>query len=111
MMLASFLIGFIVYASQAALGYSTAFKTSPFYFPVSVSTSVMSGFLWFAIAKRLGGDHAAVLRYGFIWDSMILLAYALVPILCFGVKLDLKTSIGLGLVVAGTVVLKWQAVA
>ena len=87
--LALLVSGFLGNCAGASLAYMPAVKHSRYYFLVGMALSNLTLFL-----------------YGTIWDGLIMAAYFIVPILLFGVRLNLQGAIGLALVVGGTLILK-----
>lgn len=105
MIYAQFLIGMLMYVAIAYASYSETFKASNWFYPVGVITAIVANLTWLWISKT-EPDPAKILIKGLYWDSMLTAIYLVVPILMFGVRLTLVQGLGLGLVVAGLVVVK-----
>jgi multidrug transporter EmrE-like cation transporter len=72
---------------------------------VGLAISIIANFLWFSIARETTQKETLYL-YGFYWDSMIVLAYAAIPFLFYGVRVGMVQSLGLLLIIAGIILTK-----
>lgn len=104
-MIIIFLLGLLFYSLAVALSYNETVKASWYYFPVGILIGMITNFLWFWIAKQIS-DKSIIIKYGFYWDTMIVLTYALIPMLFFGVRLSSMTEIGIALIAIGIILTK-----
>ena len=98
-------IGFVLYCLSVVLSYSYKLKASSLFFPIGLTLALIVNYLWLYIAKISINKHDIYLR-GLVWDSMIVGCYVLIPILFYGVKFNITTAIGIGLVVLGLILTK-----
>jgi multidrug transporter EmrE-like cation transporter len=100
------LVGFLSYCFGAYMLYSPFFKDRPaLYYPVSFMVGNAATFLWLYIA-RTQTENRNTLFYGNVWDFGLMAAYAIIPILFFGVKLNPMGLVGMAVVILGLVIFK-----
>jgi multidrug transporter EmrE-like cation transporter len=98
-----FIVGTLVYAASVAICYLPIKHTS-LYMPLGLALALAANYLWLSIA-RASGSPTETQTNGFVWDGIIVLTYAMIP-LFFGARLNVAQSLGVGLVIAGMVLLK-----
>jgi multidrug transporter EmrE-like cation transporter len=72
--------------------------------PLGLTLALVANYLWLSIA-RASGSPSETQTNGFIWDGIIVLSYALIP-LFYGARLSPLQMLGVALVVAGMVIVK-----
>lgn len=107
MILAIFFIGALAYSTTAWMSYYDPIKDSSLYFPLGIVMSLIANIGWLTIAKIVSNKDE-ILIYGAFWDSMIMIAFLAVPLAWFGVRLEMRESIGLALIVVGMLLLKFK---
>ena len=101
-----FATGAIIYLATAWMSYSDPIKASTFYYPLGIFLSVIANAAWLTIAKIVP-NRDDILIYGAFWDTIILGAFTLVPLLFFDVRLTQKDTIGFCLIILGILVIKF----
>lgn len=107
-MILPFFIGLIVYILAVFLSYSEKIKVSNAYFVVGLILGIVANFCWLYVAKNSPEKHQ-IYVYGLYWDSMIVGAYTLIPILAMGVRLSWTTALGCLFIVGGIMLTKISA--
>lgn len=100
-----FIGGVLTYAIAVSICYLPAVKSSPYYFPIGLACGVVANALWLDIARKVGSNDR-ILLHGFYWDAMIIMMYALVPVVITDVRLSSTSILGLLLIVTGIVLTK-----
>jgi len=98
-------IGTLIYTFYAWLTFSPSMKMSSYLIPLGIGMAVAGNFLWIMMARSIH-QPAVLVYYGMLWDSMITVSFILVPIVFFGVRFNLISGIGCGLVLAGLTLMK-----
>lgn len=88
--------GVLTYAPARAAGWA------PWAF---AGLALGCGWLW-GWSIRGATDDAAVFRFNLAWDAVVAAVYYALPLVAFGVRPDGRTLAGLGLIVAGVVLVK-----
>jgi drug/metabolite transporter (DMT)-like permease len=95
----------IIYVLCAYLSYSINWHDRAWYMPVGVFLGTSTVVLWYVMVKHLA-DKDRIYFYSLVWDVILVFVYYLLPIFCFGVKLDRNGVIGICLMLAGLVLMK-----
>ena len=98
-----FFLGTILYIASVSLLYSS-FKSSQYFYPVGLLFAFVTNFIWLYIAKHSAG--AVLYTRGLLWDSIIVAAYVLVPVLFFNIRLSLTSAVGCVIIVVGIIITK-----
>jgi drug/metabolite transporter (DMT)-like permease len=98
-------IGTLIYTIYAWLTFSPSMKASSYLIPLGISMAIAGNYLWITMARSIQ-QPAELVYYGMLWDSMITLSFILVPIVFFGVRFNLVSGIGCGLVLVGLTLMK-----
>jgi len=99
------ILGTIVYSAYAWLTFKPELKVSAYLIPIGLSLAVFGNLLWILLARSTH-DPAKLIVYGMLWDTMITLAFLLVPMMFFGVRFTAIGGVGCGLVVVGLLMMK-----
>lgn len=105
MIYVQFLMGMLVYLILAVMSYSPTMKAHPYYYAAGAVLAVISNFAWMWLSKTTQNPSDLVVR-GVYWDLMLMASYMSVPFLAYGAKLNSTQLIGIGLIVAGLVIMK-----
>lgn len=97
--------GFFIYCLQASFVYLVHLKTSSWYYLVGLLCPVLANILFLTLA-RLAGSQSATMAWAALWDTGILVAYFIVPVLFFGVRPSPVGYFGLSLLLAGALIMK-----
>jgi hypothetical protein len=100
-----YFIGLAIYLITVSMSYSDKSKAAFWYYPLGMALSLVTNYLWMNLAKTSDGSNQVYVR-GIVWDSMIVLAYSVLPFFCFNVKLTAVQSLGAGLVIIGLGLIK-----
>lgn len=100
-----FILGFFVYCASAYVSYSPVIKASRLYFPVGISLSVLAAALWLLIAKSEAKPEK-LLILGFYWDSMLTLAYLIIPFIAFRAEPTRMQVLGIATIILGIILTK-----
>lgn len=103
-MLYHFILGALIYCASVSICYYEPIKNSTLYMPLGLALALGANYLWLSIA-RASGSPAETQTNGFVWDGIIVLSYALIP-LAFGTRLSLTQTAGVALVMAGMILTK-----
>lgn len=104
-MILLYLIGLVVYALAAGVSYSSSFKQSPYYYWFGIASAVIANLIWFYIAKHTENKADLYIR-ALVWDSMIVGAYVIIPMLFMGVRLAGWSLVGAWLIIIGLILTK-----
>lgn len=104
-MLYLFIPGALCYILSVVVSNSTRLQSTPYYLLVGISISIVANLLWLTIAKHSLDQHQRYLN-GLYWDSMIVLAYALLPLYLYNVRLSWSATLGVILMLVGMVLTK-----
>lgn len=104
-MIFPYILGAILYSIAVCLAYSGSFKESKWYFLIGIAVGVLANYIWLWIAKHSPDKHQIYIS-GLIWDSVLVGAYTLIPIMFFGVRFTNLTALGVILIVSGFLVIK-----
>lgn len=99
------LVGILTYCASAALTYSEPAKSKWWYVPLGMLFGLITNFAWMNIAKR-NLDRESLYFQALVWDILIVLIFALLPILFMGVRLNQYQLFGAFLVTLGLVLFK-----
>jgi hypothetical protein len=94
------LFAVIIYSTYTFIGYSEKIKETAYYYPVGISLMVLAHILWLTLAKKTN-DSTVLYHYGLVWDIASTISCYLIPILFYGVKLNLTSIVGFLLVLVG----------
>ena len=101
------LIG-LIHSLCCYLTFNERYHERWWFIPIGLLFGMSSNGLWFLAAKTIGNkDNLYV--FTLFWDGLVVAIYFLMPVLLFGVKLDKIGVLGLGLIVLGTVLIKWKS--
>lgn len=75
------------------------------YTPAFGVLSLLVGLLFGWAVQRVG-DQKQVYAFNLAWDAVVVVAYVLLPLAAFGVRLTIAGWVGLALIVAGTILVK-----
>lgn len=104
-MIVPFLIGLLAYAALAHLSYSEFKTTGLPFFLTGLAIALAANGCWLWIAK-MEPDASKLVIKGLYWDSMIVFAYLIIPILFYSVKLSSGQILGTFLILAGIILTK-----
>lgn len=94
----------VVMLAGSWLSYSG--HKAAWWFPWSLGAlAALNGVLW-ALAARLSNTRT-LYQLGAAWDGVTVLAYSILPLLAFGVRLTPLSGAGVVLVIAGACLVKW----
>jgi uncharacterized membrane protein len=99
---------FIAFIIGAYFSYNDEQRRSPWFYPVYLSVSVACSLIWIVSAKCLDNKRH-ILVYSVFWDSLLMVAYYLLPLLFFGVKVNTGMLVGIALVLIGIMLVKAYA--
>jgi hypothetical protein len=100
-----YLIGAGCYTMSALVSYNSRLKETLLYLPIGVGISVIANLIWFSIAKNTP-DKSDTYIYSLAWDIMIVLCYAVTPVVFEGLKLSAFNILGLLLILTGFIMVK-----
>jgi hypothetical protein len=100
-----YLVGFVIYILSVVVSYSNGLKQTHWFFPIGLILAVIVNFLWLYIAKESPLKDQLYVR-ALIWDSMIVGAYVLVPLVLYGVRPTGYTLAGCVFIVLGLILTK-----
>jgi len=103
-MIWAFVIGFVGLCLQAYVSYDDSIQDKWFYYPVGIVLNVIGASLWFYVAKMTTGKETYLAAM--IWDGMAAFTFFILPLLLFGVKLNLLNTIGLLFGILGIILMK-----
>lgn len=75
------------------------------YYALGLFLGLIPNALWLTIASRAKLP-AQIMLYGVVWDSLRMCVYVLMPILFFGVKPTIYTTIGIVLIAFGLLIIR-----
>lgn len=78
------------------------------FIPIGLLLGLMSNGLWFLAAKTIG-DKQNLYLFTFLWDSVVISIYFLLPLLFFSVKLEKMGFVGLFLIITGIILMKYKS--
>lgn len=90
---------------MAFVSYHGGFKNSNWYYPVGLLAAIGVNAVWLWVAK-IEQDPSKLILKGLYWDSMLTLAYLIVPLIIFSVRLSVLQGAGLVLIVCGLTLIK-----
>ncbi len=99
-----YIVAIGLYCMAVYLNYSSL-RTSGWFIPAGLVLSLITNLVWLFIVQNTPDKHLLYVR-GLIWDAIIVGAYALIPILFFGVRLTGWTLIGGITTMVGLVLMK-----
>jgi uncharacterized membrane protein len=88
------------------LSYHKAFKASPWFPAIMAGLFVANGLLWSWMCRR-AADGRELFSVSIAYDAITIVAYSVLPLAVFGVRLTPAAWVGFGLVVAGACLVKW----
>lgn len=100
-----FLTIFVIYCILATIPYVPKIKNSSYYYYLGLGFAFITNSLWLYLSK-ITTDFNTIHKYSFIWDGIILLTAAIIPIIFFNVKPEGLHLIGILLIMAGMILLK-----
>lgn len=95
----------IVYSAYAWITFNPALKTFAYLVPLGLLLAVIGNWAWISIARSIQEPSELVI-YGMLWDAMITLTFVMVPVLFFGVRFNVVSGLGCGLVLIGLTLMK-----
>lgn len=104
MILISFVLGFVGLCGQAYLSYEPTTQNKWYYYPLGVGLNALGALLWFYIAKITAGKQT--LMAAMLWDGMAAVAFFLLPLLAFNIKLNSMNMLGLCFGAVGLILMK-----
>ena len=104
-MLIPYVVGLLLYFASVVVSYSNGLKQTQWYFPLGMLLAIIVNFLWLYIAKNSPDKDVLYVR-ALIWDSMIVGAYVLVPLLFYNVRPTGYTLAGCTFIVIGLILTK-----
>lgn len=104
MIIASYILGFLIYVAAVTMMYVGSIKSQPWYIPLNMTIGLIASFLWAWVVKH-SPDKGDLYVKALVWDVMLIGVYSILPLL-FGVKLTGNIAIGATLIVAGLIVMK-----
>lgn len=81
------------------------FKNSPYYYWAGLLCALVTNSLWLYLSKHIQ-DPKLINKYSYIWDGIIMLTAAIIPILFFNVIPKGNHLLGIGLIIIGIILLK-----
>lgn len=100
-----YLMGMMVYLATVSMNYSDKAKAALWYYPAGMTLALISNFLWMYLAKHAVNPNQVYIR-GILWDSMIIFAYSILPVLIYNIKFTTLQLFGVGLILFGFGLLK-----
>lgn len=82
-------------------------KDRPWFIPAFLCLQIVTGTLWCLSARWC--DARTLFSFGLAWDVVAILAFNVLPLVACGVRLSPTAWCGLGLVVAGALLVKVSA--
>jgi uncharacterized membrane protein len=98
-------VAFVLYALASWLSYHPSHKDRVWFPWLMVSISATGGFLWMWVV-RLCDTKRDLYSAAVAWDVAVMVAYSVLPLLVFGVKLSPVAWVGFWLVVIGAILVK-----
>lgn len=105
MVLIIFTIIFFIYCILAAIAFMPSVKNSMYYYWIGLGFAFITNSLWLYLSK-ITTDFKLIHKYSFIWDGIIFLTAALIPIIFFGVRPVGFHLLGIAFIVIGMILLK-----
>ena len=97
-------IGLSTYGVSVWATYHPLIRTTKAYWLIGLSAAVIGHVLWAMLAQRLS-EHS-LLRYALVWDAGFTLVSLIVPMLLFGVRLNVIGIVGVIVMGIGGIVVK-----
>lgn len=95
----------ICYCFLSAIAYIPSVKNSSYYYALGIAISTVVNFLWLYLTKHTQ-DLKLINKYAYIWDGIIVLTAAIIPIVFFNIVPKGSHLLGIVLVVLGIILLK-----
>ena len=73
-------------------------------YTISIFAGALSGWAWCWMAQAIRQDHMFVANI--MWDILVSIVFISLPILFYGIKLDIQTAIGTAIAVLGLLIMK-----
>ena len=99
---------FVFFCIGSYMAYTPAVRNGQAYVWTMGMLGCITGFL-FAYASKLLNDNSKIYVYSLVYDSMMVAAYYLLPILAFGTKINTGVMVGAAMIVVGFSVVKVYA--
>ncbi len=100
-----YLMSFMSYSFYSYINYSKKIKESIYFFPMGILLSLIGNLFWLLISKEIKSDNKMII-YALIFDGMVMTTFTLIPVLLFGIKLNMTGMIGLMITATGLILLK-----
>jgi len=100
-----FIGGSLCYIASAFISNYVPFQNSSYYYITGLSISLIANSIWLTIAKSTENAHTRYL-YGLYWDSMIVIAFAFIPVLLWNSRLSFNVIIGVFFILLGIFITK-----
>lgn len=94
-----FLLGFIMYSSQAYITYSVNNFSKFVYYALACISSCIGAVIWFTIARM--HQHSTTYKLSIFWDLMIVSAYLFIPLILKRVTLTSTGILGILMILTG----------
>lgn len=91
--------------AAAYLSYLESCRDCWWYVPAGVSLAVPVSIIWYSSARLLGNANS-VYFYSMCWDAVAVAAFYLIPLLCFGVRLNWQGLAGVVCMLVGLLLFK-----
>lgn len=96
---------FLVFTLGAWASYSDKWRDSVWFFPTVAGTGFVCSVLWY-LASRALACKELIFTYSLVWDSLMMVAYYVLPLLVMGVRPGPGVMLGGALIVSGMLVIK-----
>lgn len=100
------LLAFLICSFGAYISYSPM-KAEPYARWLMMCLGGLIGWLWIVAIRKMDSERAYV--FSLYWDSVVMTAYYLMPILLLGVRPNAGVLVGSAVVMAGLVIVKIYA--
>lgn len=99
-------VAMAAYVISCTLGFQEEFRrNSPWFIPINMLIGIGVSTIWYLNIRHLD-DKDRIYFYGIVWDMGIVLTYYIIPLIFFDVRLSKLGLLGIGLMIAGMLLLK-----
>lgn len=96
---------FAIYFVYGCLVYFEPIKRSPHYLYIGLTIALIGNLTWLFCAKR-PESATEILYVGLVWDLVIMLSFMAASFAFNAVHFNIRTAIGIALLLAGSILLK-----
>lgn len=89
---------------SSSLAYDSSRRDRPWHIPAIVSISLIMGVLW-GVASKYSTSNRHLYSVSALWDVVAIIAFNIMPLIFYNVRLNLQSWIGVAFVVSGATII------